>query len=73
MWNHLNIFSKPKHQIVVRGKCLIADYLSNFEKSPYVLAAKEYQNVEGVSTLRGSWRSPNEQAYPVDDFSQMGC
>lgn len=36
----------------------IAEYLSQFTRSPYVLPAHERQTVEGVSTLTGSWR-PN--------------
>lgn len=33
-----------------------ADYLEQFKRSPYHLPGKEYQGVEGTSTLGGSWQ-----------------
>lgn len=37
----------------------IGDYLSTLDKSPYELKGSERQVVDGVSTLKGSWRLAN--------------
>lgn len=38
-----------------RTRLGIADYLEQFDRSPYSYPACDYRPVEGVSTQKGSW------------------
>ena len=38
----------------------MAEYLAQFDKSPYSYPANDRQVVQGESTLKGSWRPINE-------------
>lgn len=39
----------------------MAEYLKKFDKSPYTYPPNDRQKVEGVSTLKGSWRTPAKE------------
>jgi len=58
-YDGFNCFDLPVQKEIVRTDQAVADYLEQFETSPYQEPNPQtYQNVPGKSTLKGSWQPP---------------